>query len=100
MTLLAEKLTIIFPLMGYTCMLFTLANYYMAAFTEPGFLPRGEPCETRQMEEKDKITYDVSGEYFPEPKGKIVQINKIDYELKFCVSKIKIVLFSVGKKEC
>ena len=66
----------------------TLANYYTAAFTEPGYLPRGTPSETSYLEKRDNITIDLAGDYYPEPKGKVVLINKIPYELKFCVRKI------------
>jgi hypothetical protein len=64
-----------------------MINYYKAAFTEPGFLPRGTPFETNTLESKHKITLDLSGQYFPEPKPLHLNINKCDYLLNFCVSK-------------
>lgn len=82
--MLADKLTIIYPTVGFFLIVMTLVNFYMAAFTEPGFLPHGTASETSYLEKRDHITIDLAGDYYPEPKGKVVQINKIPYELKFC----------------
>ena len=63
-----------------------MINYYKAAFTEPGFLPRGTPHETYSVERDNQITLDLSGKYFPEPAGIELFINNCEYRMNFCVS--------------
>jgi len=85
--ILTENFSVLIPLTGFFIIAMTMINYYKAAFTEPGFLPRGTPFETNTIESKHKITLDLSGQYFPEPKPLHLNINKCDYLLNFCVSK-------------
>ena len=73
-------------IIAFILLVFTLVNYFAAAFTDPGFLPRSAPHETNFTERTNNITVDFSGEYYPETKYKEMKINDVDYESKFCVS--------------
>jgi hypothetical protein len=83
--LLAEEFSLILPMFGITAIAFTMVNYYKAAFTEPGFLPRGTPHETDFLEKSHSIVTDLDGQYYPEPKSVCLHINKCDYQQTFCV---------------
>ena len=62
-----------------------MINYYKAAFTEPGFLPRGTPYETDYLERKHGLTLDLEGNYYPDPKSVCLNINNYEYNQNFCV---------------
>jgi hypothetical protein len=47
-----EKATVIIPIIGAILILFTLSNYFICAFTDPGFLPRATAYEAFYIEKK------------------------------------------------
>lgn len=83
--LLADEFTFLVPMMGIFLIAITMINYYKAAFTEPGFLPRGSPQETDFLEKKHDIITDLNDQYFPVPKSICSVVNKCDYHQNFCV---------------
>ncbi len=60
-------------------------NYFMCAFMDPGFMPRATSDEALDVEKKNGITVDLSGNYYPTPKNVPITIENVEYELKFCV---------------
>jgi hypothetical protein len=83
---MTEEFSLVIPLLGISAIFMTMVNYYKAAFTEPGFLPRGTPYETDYLEKNHDINTDLNDQYFPEPKSIHCVINKCEYIQNFCVS--------------
>ena len=81
-----ENFTVAPHLIGLILLVFSLVNYFAAAFTDPGFFPRSTPHETNYTERTNNITVDFAGDYYPPPKYKEIKINDVSYEMKFCVS--------------
>lgn len=83
---LTEQGTIAVPLIGVFLLILTLVNYIITAFMDPGFVPRGTPDETIQIEKENNITVDLSGAYYPTPKNKTIDLKGCDYDSKFCTT--------------
>jgi hypothetical protein len=50
---LVEKATVAIPIVGAILIVFSLTNYLICAFTDPGFLPRATAYEAFYIEKKN-----------------------------------------------
>ena len=80
-------MTVIPLIIGILLTVVDCINYLMAAFTDPGFMPRSSPHEAIDLEKQNNLTVDSAGKYYPLPKSKFIKINDCEYELKYCVGK-------------
>ncbi len=86
MQFLSDQASVAIPIIGAILLVLTLINYFVCAFMDPGYLPRGTPCETVKLEKDNNITVDLSGAYYPTPKNQTIDVKNGLYEVKFCVT--------------
>jgi len=106
---LIKNASVAIPIVGFLLLIFSLANYLITAFKEPGFLPRAAAHEAVDIEKKNGFSFfyirkinsrrifnltlkkkdirvDLAGSYYPTPKPKILNIKGYEYDIKFCVN--------------
>ena len=71
---------------GVPLFILSLANYFLCAFTDPGFMPRATAHEAVHIEKMNDITVDLSDSYYPSPKNKTISIKDCEYDVKFCTT--------------